>query len=64
VLDRINPSVSHLIAHVKASDPSFNIPAKGTGNLAAGHVPANQVVDGAAASSAGGPLSAAPGAGK
>jgi NADH-quinone oxidoreductase subunit M len=29
VLDRINPSVNHLIAHVQAVDPSFHIPAKG-----------------------------------
>jgi NADH-quinone oxidoreductase subunit M len=29
MLDRINPSVNHLIAHVQAVDPSLHLPAKG-----------------------------------
>jgi NADH-quinone oxidoreductase subunit M len=29
VLDRINPSVNHLIAHVQAADPSLHVPSKG-----------------------------------
>ena len=35
VLDRINPSVNHLIAHVQHVDPSLHIPAKGLGPVIA-----------------------------
>jgi NADH-quinone oxidoreductase subunit M len=50
VLDRITPSVRHLIAHVQTADPSFKIPASGTGKVYA--VPANQMVDNAPAAAA------------
>ncbi|HET9689723.1 MAG TPA: NADH-quinone oxidoreductase subunit M [Acidimicrobiales bacterium] len=47
LLDRITPSVDHLVAHVQASDPAFAIPAKGrTAHTYA--VPADQQVDGPA----------------
>jgi NADH-quinone oxidoreductase subunit M len=35
VLDRIQPSVNHLIAHVQHVDPSLHIPAKGVGPVIA-----------------------------
>jgi NADH-quinone oxidoreductase subunit M len=35
VLDRINPSVNHLIAHVQHVDPSLHVPAKGVGTVVA-----------------------------
>jgi NADH-quinone oxidoreductase subunit M len=35
VLDRINPSVNHLIAHVQHVDPSLHVPAKGVGQVVA-----------------------------
>jgi NADH-quinone oxidoreductase subunit M len=35
VLDRINPSVNHLIAHVQHVDPSLHIPTKGLGPVVA-----------------------------
>ena len=45
LLDRITPSVDHLVSHVQASDPAFAIPAKGrTAHVYA--VPADQQVDG------------------
>ncbi|MDQ6838610.1 MAG: NADH-quinone oxidoreductase subunit M, partial [Actinomycetota bacterium] len=44
-LDRVTPSVDHLVAHVYRADPGFGVPAQGRpGRLYA--VPANQVVDG------------------
>ena len=64
VLDRINPSVDHLIAHVQASDPSFHIPTKGIGSLTAAHVPANQVVDGKAPALTGASVTAVSGGGQ
>jgi NADH-quinone oxidoreductase subunit M len=56
VLNRINPSVRHLIAHVQAADPAFKIPLKGAGTQVYA-VPANQVVDPSAGGS--GPATAA-----
>ena len=44
VLDRINPSVNHLLAHVQHVDPSLHIPAKGLGPVVA--VGPNDDVDG------------------
>jgi NADH-quinone oxidoreductase subunit M len=44
VLDRITPSVSNLIAHVHAADPSYKIPAQGRSKVYA--VPADQAVQG------------------
>lgn len=35
VLDRIQPSVDHLIAHVQYADPSLHVPAKGIGPVVA-----------------------------
>jgi NADH-quinone oxidoreductase subunit M len=35
VLDRINPSVNHLIAHVQHVDPSLHLPGKGLGPVIA-----------------------------
>jgi hypothetical protein len=35
VLDRINPAVNHLIAHVQHVDPSLHIPTKGLGPVIA-----------------------------
>jgi NADH-quinone oxidoreductase subunit M len=35
VLDRIQPSVNHLIAHVQHVDPSIHLPAKGVGPIVA-----------------------------
>ena len=35
VLDRINPSVNHLIAHVQHVDPSLHLPTKGLGPVIA-----------------------------
>jgi NADH-quinone oxidoreductase subunit M len=35
VLDRIQPSVNHLIAHVQHVDPSLHVPAKGVGPVIA-----------------------------
>ena len=35
VLDRIQPSVNHLIAHVQHVDPSLHVPAKGVGPVVA-----------------------------
>ena len=49
-LDRVTPSVGHLIAHVQTVDPSFDIPASGrSAHVYA--VPPNQVVDGTGAPS-------------
>jgi NADH-quinone oxidoreductase subunit M len=42
VLDRIEPSVNHLLAHVQHVDPSLKIPAKGLGRVVA-VVPADDV---------------------
>jgi NADH-quinone oxidoreductase subunit M len=58
VLDRIQPSVNHLIAHVQHADPALHLPAKGVGPVVAVG-PADEVDSGpgtvgAAASSAGG----------
>ena len=44
VLDRIEPSVDHVIAHVQYQDPSLHLPAKGVGPVVA--VSASQNVDG------------------
>jgi NADH-quinone oxidoreductase subunit M len=41
-LDRVTPSVSHLLAHVQRVDPSAHVP---TGGLQVTFVPANQNVD-------------------
>jgi hypothetical protein len=35
VLDRINPAVNHLIAHVQHVDPALHIPTKGLGPVIA-----------------------------
>ncbi|MDQ2726983.1 MAG: NADH-quinone oxidoreductase subunit M [Actinomycetota bacterium] len=44
-LDRVTPSVDHLVTHVYRADPGFGIPANGRpGRVYA--VPANQIVDG------------------
>ncbi|MDQ2727866.1 MAG: NADH-quinone oxidoreductase subunit M [Actinomycetota bacterium] len=44
-LDRVTPSVDHLVTHVYQADPGFGIPAHGRpGRVYA--VPANQIVDG------------------
>jgi NADH-quinone oxidoreductase subunit M len=48
VLDRINPSVYHVIAHVHHVDPSFKIPGKGLGPAVA--VGPGDDVDGTATS--------------
>lgn len=47
LLDRITPSVSHLVSHVQAADPGFHIPARGTSRVTYA-VPAAQRVDGVA----------------
>jgi NADH-quinone oxidoreductase subunit M len=47
VLDRITPSVNHLLAHVQHVDPSAHVPAPG-GPAVAYSVPADQNVDGGA----------------
>ncbi|MDQ2754101.1 MAG: NADH-quinone oxidoreductase subunit M [Actinomycetota bacterium] len=44
VLDRITPSVDHLLAHVAHVDPSFHLPSKGASHIVYA-VPANQNVD-------------------
>ncbi len=44
VLDRITPSVNHLLAHVHQVDPSLHVPSEGRGQVYA--VPADQNVDG------------------
>jgi NADH-quinone oxidoreductase subunit M len=44
LLDRIQPSVNHLIAHIQYADPSFKIPAQGVGHGVYA-VPPNQVVN-------------------
>jgi len=49
-LDRVTPSVGHLIAHVHSVDPTFDIPASGTAKVVYA-VPSNQVVDGPGAPS-------------
>jgi NADH-quinone oxidoreductase subunit M len=58
VLDRITPSVNHLLAHVQHVDPSAHVPAPG-GPAVAYSVPADQNVDGQGGGSAA-PASAAP----
>jgi NADH-quinone oxidoreductase subunit M len=50
VLDRIEPSVDHVIAHVQYQDPSLHLPAKGVGPVVA--VSASQNVDGGPQSAA------------
>jgi NADH-quinone oxidoreductase subunit M len=50
VLDRITPSVNHLLAHVQHVDPSAHVPAPG-GPAVAYTVPADQNVDGGAGAS-------------
>jgi NADH-quinone oxidoreductase subunit M len=44
LLDRIQPAVNHLVAHIEYADPSFKIPASSVGHGTFA-VPANQVVD-------------------
>jgi NADH-quinone oxidoreductase subunit M len=47
-LDRVTPSVDHLVSHVYQADPGLHVPKQGRpGHLYA--VPANQAVDGGAA---------------
>jgi hypothetical protein len=43
-LDRVTPSVDHLLAHVQTVDPSFHIPSQGRTTITY-TVPANQNVD-------------------
>jgi NADH-quinone oxidoreductase subunit M len=52
VLDRITPSVNHLLAHVQHVDPSAHVPPPG-GPAIAYSVPADQNVDGGGASPTG-----------
>jgi hypothetical protein len=62
VLDRIEPSVNHLLAHVQHVDPSLKIPAKGLGPVVA--VGPADDVDSATAAAAGSQAAAgAPGNG-
>jgi NADH-quinone oxidoreductase subunit M len=56
VLDRINPSVNHLIAHMQHVDPSLHIPPHGLGRVIA--VPPRDDVDGPAAGASGGATAA------
>ncbi len=58
VLDRIQPSVDHLIAHVQHSDPSLHLPAKGVGPVVAVG-PADDVDSGSRAIVSGSPAAAA-----
>jgi NADH-quinone oxidoreductase subunit M len=44
LLDRIQPAVDHLVAHVEYADPSLRIPSQGVGHGTFA-VPADQVVD-------------------
>jgi NADH-quinone oxidoreductase subunit M len=44
LLDRIQPAVDHLVAHVEYADPSLRIPSSGVGHGTFA-VPADQVVD-------------------
>ncbi len=60
VLDRITPSVTHLLDHVHNVDPGFKIPASGNSRVVYA-VPADQVVDGPAAAGGGGGGAAAGG---
>jgi hypothetical protein len=57
-LSRVQPSVSHLLAHVQAADPSLHIPVSGRSKLTYA-VPDSQRVDalplGRAASAVGAP---------
>jgi hypothetical protein len=46
VLDRIQPSVDHLIAHVQHVDPGLHVPASGLDPATAGAVGASEDVDG------------------
>jgi NADH-quinone oxidoreductase subunit M len=46
VLDRIQPSVDHLIAHVQHVDPGLHVPASGLDPASAGAVSASEDVDG------------------
>ncbi|MGH8917894.1 MAG: complex I subunit 4 family protein, partial [Actinomycetes bacterium] len=50
VLDRITPSVDHLLAHVQQADPGLHVPSEGRGQVYA--VPADQQVDGGQATTA------------
>lgn len=44
LLTRVQPAVDHLVAHIEYADPSFSVPASGTGHGIFA-VPADQVVD-------------------
>jgi NADH-quinone oxidoreductase subunit M len=58
VLDRIQPSVDHLIAHVQHVDPALHLPAKGVGPVVAVG-PADNVDNGSTATVSGTPAAAA-----
>jgi NADH-quinone oxidoreductase subunit M len=60
-LDRVTPSVDHLLAHVQTADPSFHIPSQGRSTVSY-TVPANQRVDPASGAPGGGPVQSATGA--
>ena len=63
VLDRIEPSVNHLIAHVEQVDPSLKLPAKGVGPAVAVG-PADDVDSPGALATAGVGVSSALGGGR
>ena len=48
LLDRVTPSVNHLLAHVQTVDPAAHVPATGQAAITYS-VPADQSVDGRAA---------------
>jgi NADH-quinone oxidoreductase subunit M len=58
VLDRIQPSVDHLVAHVQHSDPALHLPAKGVGPVVAVG-PADDVDRGSPATPSGTPAATA-----
>ena len=61
-LDRVTPSVDHLVAHVYQADPGFGIPSQGLpGRVYA--VPANQIVDGPGQAPSGVATASPPGSG-
>ncbi len=53
-LDRVQPSVAHLLAHVHAVDPSFHVPSSGVSHVTYA-VPPGQRVDGVAVTTRAGP---------
>jgi NADH-quinone oxidoreductase subunit M len=61
-LDRVTPSVDHLVAHVYRADPGFTIPAQGLPGRGYA-VPANQIVDGPGQAPSGVATASPPGSG-